>query len=182
MFTPTSPMKKAFLFCVCLTIFLPEITAQTYSLKVTASVANDVLDRFENSGRIFLFVNPGTRGEPRMNTFPDKSNYIFATNIKNWDTNADFVFDGSADVVKSVDVSLNSLPAGKYRVQLLWDQDTKESRINAPGNLYSEPIDVDLQQNKTIAIPLKEVIAPRTLSESKYLKEVNLKSQLLSDW
>jgi enterochelin esterase-like enzyme len=175
-------MKKAILLLISISFFCPNIHAQTCSLKVTASVSAEVQDNFKKKGRIFLFMNPTSRGEPRLNTFPGRTNYIFATNIENWPTNKDFTFDGSADMVKSVDVSLNSLPAGKYRVQVLWDQDTEESGINAPGNLYSDAIDVDLQKNQVVEIPLTRIIPPRKLAENKYLKEVNLKSKLISGW
>ncbi|MCG6187789.1 alpha/beta hydrolase [Maribellus maritimus] len=175
-------MKKAIIIFLSLFIILPEIVAQTSSLKVNTTVSKQVRDNFINSGRIFLFINPNTRGEPRLNTFPSQTNYIFATNIENWEATSAFTFDGKTDVIKSVDISLNSLPVGKYRIQVLWDQDIQESRINAPGNLYSDVVDIDLQQNKSIEIPLTKIILPRKLVENKYLKEVNLKSELLSNW
>lgn len=173
-------MKKAILLFLTLSVLLSGIDAQTCSLKVITSVSQELKENFKNSGRIFLFMNPNSRGEPRLNTFPNQSNYIFATNIENWI--GDFTFDGSTKVIKSVGISLDSLPAGIYRVQVLWDQDTSESGMNAPGNLYSDAIDVHLQQNQTIEIQLNKIISPAKLAENEYLKEVNLKSKILSDW
>jgi enterochelin esterase-like enzyme len=84
--------------------------------------------------------------------------------------------------VKSVDIALNSIPAGKYKIQVLWDQDTNESNINAPGNLHSEAITVDLSENQSIVLPLTKIIQPTKLEEHRLLKEVDIKSEVLSKW
>ncbi len=175
-------MKKAIILFFSLFIFVFTIYAQTWSLKVNTSVSEKIVTSLKKSGRIFLFVTPKTNTEPRLNTFPSQTNYIFATNIKNWLPLTEFTFDGSSKVIKSVDISLNSLPAGEYSLQILWDQDTFESRINAPGNLYSEVISINLKENKTVTIPLTKIIEPHKLVENKYLKEINQRSQVLSDW
>ena len=156
--------------------------AQTSSLKVVTSVSESVSKDFKNSGRIFLFISEQGSREPRYNTWPNKNNRIFATNIENWKTGKTFTFNKSVPLVKSVDVSLGDFPNGKYSVQILWDQDTNESGINAPGNLHSETITVDLTENKTIELPLTKVIEPAKLDEHKLLKEVNFKSEVISKW
>ncbi len=174
-------MKTTFTaFLFILTFFTTSIYAQKHALKVTVSVSNEIIDDFKNDGRIFLFVNPNTRSEPRLNTFPNQNNLIFATNISKWNPKKTFTFDQKAKLVKSVDISLGALPAGNYRVQVLWDQDTRESQINAPGNLYSNVIDIELNENKNLEITLGKIIEPQTLSDNKFLKEVNYKSALLS--
>ncbi len=175
-------MQKAILLSFYIFIFLPEIYAQSYSLKVTVSVSEEIQGEFKSQGRIFLFMNTNSRGEPRLNTFPNKSNYIFATNLENWEKGKTYTFDSSSELVRSINVSLDSIPYGNYRVQVLWDQDTKESRINAPGNLYCDAFDLDLNENKRIKVSLTETICPRKLVKSKYAKEVDLKSMLLSGW
>ncbi|HSH18998.1 MAG TPA: alpha/beta hydrolase-fold protein, partial [Draconibacterium sp.] len=85
--------------------------------------------------------------------------------------------------VKSIDISLDNIPEGKYKIQVLWDQDTNESRINAPGNLYSEAISVDISsENKIVELNLTKVIQATQLAEHKLLKEINIKSDVLSKW
>jgi hypothetical protein len=158
------------------------ILAQTSSLQISTSVSKEILNDFQASGRIFLFIGSSNNREPRFNTWPNKNNLIFATNLENWEAGKTFTFDGSAQLVKSVNVSLNNIPNGKYSIQILWDQDIKESRINAPGNLYSEAITVDLSENKTIELPLTKIIEPAKLAENKLLKEVDIKSEVLSKW
>lgn len=163
-------------------LYFQALIAQTNSLKVVTSVSEAISENFKNSGRIFLFIGDKGNREPRLNTWPNKNNLIFATNIENWKPGQAFTFDGSVSLVKSVEVSLDKIPAGKYTVQVLWDQDTQESGINAPGNIYSEPVTIDLSENKVIELPLTKVIGPEKLNDHKLLKEVNIKSEVLSKW
>lgn len=156
--------------------------AQTSSINIVTSVSNEISDNFYPKGRIFLFVSDSKTREPRMNTWPNKSNMIFATNIDKWEAGKSFTFDSSVPFVKSVDISLNNIPNGEYKIQVLWDQDTNESSINAPGNLYSKAITIDLNENQTIEIPITEIIQPTKLAEHELLKEVDIKSEILSKW
>ena len=50
-------------------------------------------------------------------------------------------------------MALDALPKGEYVVQVLWDQDTEESRINAPTNIYSEKQIINLnKENESFRI------------------------------
>lgn len=154
--------------------------AQTSALKINTSVSNEVKNEFKNNGRIFLFINAGSR-EPRRSTWPNKSNLIFATNIDDWD-GKNFVFDESVQLVKSGEVTLNNIPNGKYCIQILWDQDFKESRINAPGNLFSDAVEINIEEDVSLDLPIKNKVEPTKLAEHELLKEVDLKSNILSEW
>lgn len=176
-------MKKSIYFLLILScLYNTTSIAQTSSVKVITSVSNEISNSFHPKGRIFLFVSESNYREPRMNTWPNKSNMIFATNIENWESGKSFTFDSTVSFVKSVDISLNNIPNGKYKIQVLWDQDTNESSINAPGNMYSEAITVDLSENQSIEIPLTKIIQAIKLEEQNLLKEVDIKSEILSKW
>jgi enterochelin esterase-like enzyme len=176
-------MKKiTFFYLIFSLLYICELTAQTSTLQISTTVSREVLKDFQSKGRIFLFIADGNNREPRLNTWPNKSNRIFATNPEKWDGVKPFIFDGTTALNKSVELSLNNLPNRKYTVQILWDQDFSESRINAPGNLYSEVITVDLTENKVIELPLTKIIQPTKLAEHKLVKEVNIKSEVLSKW
>ncbi len=174
--------KYKSLFLIISLLSITSIFAQNSKLQVKTSVSKEVLKDFNPIGRIFLFIGDSESREPRMNTWPNKSNRIFATNLKNWDASEEFTFDENVKLVKSVDVSLADFPNGKYKIQVLWDQDTKESGINAPGNLYSEPLLVDLDENRTVELPLTKIVGPMKLADHKLLKEVDIKSEVLSKW
>lgn len=176
-------MKK-FLFFLLISnfVFTTVLFSQTSSLKVSTSISKEIQKNFNSNGRIFLFVGDSNIREPRLNTWPNKSNMIFATNIENWEAGKIFTFDKSVPFVKSVDISLNNIPNGEYKIQVLWDQDTNESSINAPGNLYSKAITIDLTENQTIELPITEIIQATKLAEHELLKEVDIKSEILSKW
>ena len=64
----------------------------------------------------------------------------------------------------------------------MWNQDKKESRINAPGNLHSEAITIDLSEDREIELKLTERIQPVKLAEHELIKEVDIQSEILSEW
>ena len=174
--------KIVFFYLIFSLLYICKLPAQTSYLQISTTVSKEVLKDFRSNGRIFLFIGSSNNREPRMNTWPNKNNLIFATNLENWESGKSFTFDGSVQLIKSVDVSLNNIPNGKYSIQILWDQDTKESRINAPGNLHSESLTVDLTESRVIELPLTKIIQPTKLDEHKLLKEVDIKSEILSKW
>jgi S-formylglutathione hydrolase FrmB len=178
-------MKKLlFVFCIAFLFFVQQSRAQSGSLSVRTWVSEEVQNEYKPSGRIYLFVSTSQMDQPRRNTWPNKSNKIFALNLENWEKNEVFTFDASEEFTKSVDISLGELPHGSYTVQVLWDQDRQESRINAPGNLYSESVRIDLEDNQQLELelPLKFKIEPQQLSEHQLLKEVNYKSPVISEF
>jgi len=164
------------------------ITAQnTFSLKVKTSISEKVKQQFQSNGRLFLFVSKidvvggGRIMEPRQNTWPNNSNKIYALNL-DWDGTNPFVFDASKKLTKSVETNLDELPEGNYNVQVLWDQDTKESRIDAPGNLYSEVVSLELNKNTLLEIEVEKIIPPTPFNETEFLKLVDIKSELVSEF
>jgi len=173
-------MNKFFSLTIVFIVIIFGSFAQTSSLTITTSVSEELKSEFRKNGRIYLFLNSRSR-EPRRSTWPNKSNLIFATNIDNWDGNT-FTFKPSVKLVKSQDVNLAKIPDGKYYLQVLWDHDFNESRINAPGNFHSEVIEIDLNSTTSLDLPLSKIIEKRKLAEHELLKEVNIKSEILSKW
>ncbi len=171
-------------FCLVFTIIFSfqYALAQTGSLTVKTRIAEEIQNDFKSSGRIFLFVSSSMMSEPRRNTWPNKSNKIFATNIENWNPKSVFTFDAATELTKSVEISLGELPHGSYTVQVLWDQDREESQINASGNLYSESVRIEFHGDESLELPLKFKIEPQQLAEHPLLKEVEYRSPVLSEW
>jgi len=162
-------------------LVISEVKSENFAIQISTEIADELKPDFKENGRIFLFITKNAGREPRLNTWPNKNNMVFATNLDNWQGEK-IELNESISFIKSVDISLKSIPSGKYNVQVLWDQDRKESRINAPGNIYSEVQTIELNENKTISVPLTKVIAPRKLKEHELLKEVDIKSEILSEW
>ena len=171
---------KTFIILILLLGAKTVLFGQTNSVTVSVSVNPEIKENFINTGRIFLFLNT-TSKEPRRNTWPNKSNLIYATNLQNWD-GKDFTFNAEKTFSQSQEIFLNEIPSGKYYVQVLWDQDKTESRINAPCNLYSETVLVDLKNDSSISVYLNQIISEPAFPEHRLLKKVDVKSEILSEW
>ncbi len=97
----------------------------------------------------------------------------------------------SADGVMTVDQSaitypvenLARLPAGDYYVQVVFECNRDLQVVDAPGNLYGDPVKVTLDPAKggTVKLELSHKEPPEKLPpESEYVKYVKLRSELLS--
>ncbi|MCA9289476.1 MAG: hypothetical protein KDA25_00005 [Phycisphaerales bacterium] len=73
---------------------------------------------------------------------------------------------------------------GRYRVQVLLDQDdTERSRLEGPGNLYSDVMEVDVSsaRDEAFTFTLSHVIAgPDVPSENDFFRIARLRSPMLS--
>ena len=175
-------LKLLLVFLLSFTIFLPQTYSQTSSLIVKTAVSKKISSRFQSSGRIFLFVNKSHLSEPRHDIWPNRSNNIFAFTLERWNSKSNFIFNGSAGLTSSTNQTLNKIPNGKYRIQVVWDQNPEKPGVNSPGNLYSHAVTIDLTEDLAIDLPLEFVIQSEKLIKHKYLKEVNIKSKVLSEW
>ncbi len=155
---------------------------EEHSLEVRTHISEDLADQFNPKGRLFLFVNTQSSNELYNQTWPNGSNNIFALNIDNWANGHTFPLNGLTEFIKTSDMKLSDMDPGTYYVQVLWDQDMEESRINVPGNLVSEVMEVDLHKEVRIDLPVTKVIPPRELVDNPHVKLVDIKSDLLSDF
>ncbi len=173
---------RNFYLAITLIFLLQNVYAQTNSLTVKTWVGEEVTDQFNPSGRIFLFVSSARYGEPRLNIWPNKETTIFALNIEKWNSEEIFTFDATSELNKTSDITLSQIPAGKYTVQVLWDQDLTEPGIENAGNLYSSSAWIDFKNDTILKLPLKHTVEPQKLHDHSLLKEVNIKSNLISSW
>ena len=176
--------KKLTSIAFIFTLFISTIQAQesSFPINIKLSVAEDITDKIKPNGRLFVFLSNNSRREPRTQTWPAAGNYMFAKNIEKFNANEEIGISASSELQKTATWSLNEVPEGTYYLQLLWDQDKKESRIDAPGNIYSKVEKVEVNESMEIEISLSEIIEPRTIVDHKHVKEVNLKSETLSKW
>ena len=171
------------LFLAFIANFTPILGQETSSLQVEISVSDELLASHAKEGRIFLFLDENDRGEPRRRLWPmgTKKNHIFARNIA-WNASNPLVLTGGMRMTKTADFSLKKVPSGTYQVQVLWDQDKTESRIDAPGNLHSTVTSVTIDADTKIQITLDQEVPERTVEKHPLLKEVTFKSDTLSAW
>lgn len=155
---------------------------EEHSLEVRAVISEDLKDQFKEKGRLFLFINTSNARELYNQTWPNGNNNAYALNIENWADGHTFSLNELTEFVQSSDVHLSDMDPGTYFVQLLWDQDAEESRINVPGNLVSEIKEVDLHKEVRIDLPITKVIPERELVDHPNVKLVDIKSDLLSEF
>ncbi|MGK0385528.1 MAG: hypothetical protein ACI849_000130 [Patiriisocius sp.] len=67
-------------------------------------------------------------------------------------------------------------------MQVVWDQDFKESRIDAPGNFYSKKQVITVNKTLEVKVVLSEIIPERIITAHPLAKEVVIASALLSKW
>ncbi len=157
---------------------------QSFSLSVKVKVGPEVKDRFQQEGRMFLFISENLRDEPRTQTWPNPSSktHIFAKNIDRFDLATGLYIKNDDNWISTSGWTLDEVPEGEYNVQILWDQDIKESGINAPGNLYSEKQRIILDQTIELDIVLSKSIKADNVTSHDLSRVVEFKSEVLSHW
>ncbi|MDD4107622.1 MAG: alpha/beta hydrolase-fold protein [Prolixibacteraceae bacterium] len=177
-------MKKLLFSFLSLIFFtVSPVFSQTGSLSVKTWIDKEITEDTRPEGRIFLFVSKSKNSQPRLNTWPNRNNIIYATNLENFQKGDEFIFDNSKNLSGIFDFNPGEIPNGSYMVQVLWDHDNKESDINAPGNLYSESVLINLNSDSIcLELPLTQTIETVRLAEHPLLKEVEIQSKVLSKW
>jgi len=155
-----------------------------FSISANIEVSDELKKDFKNIGRIFLFLSKNSNAEPRTQTWPSPfaKTYIFAKSMSNLDAKKTISITSESNLTGSASWSLNEVPNGEYYAQVLWDQDYEESRINAPGNLYSETKLINVDKDLKIDFSISQKISERSIVEHKLSREINFKSELISQW
>lgn len=178
---------KAYKLILSLSILILSLgifAQETHSISFSISVAPEYHNQFRPAGRLFLFIDENPRGEPRYQLFPlsKKRNHIFAKNINSWIASETRTFDAQSKFITTAKFTLDKVPEGNYHIQALWDQDTAESGINAPGNLYSEVNTVEISQSLAIDLEINQKIPARELVQNEFLRFTEIQSDTLSAW
>jgi len=176
------------LLVTTLIIFLSWNTAYSqesdFVFSASIEVDDDLKNKVEGEGRLYLFLSTNMDAEPRTQTWPSPTTptYIFAKNISGLGANEIIKVEHDDKWISTADWTLESVPEGDYKIQILWDQDFKESRIDAPGNLYSEAQKITIDQNIELNLSLSQVIEARQVIEHELSRVVDYKSEILSAW
>jgi S-formylglutathione hydrolase FrmB len=177
--------KTVFIYTLLLCIGMQLIAqVKTHNLSIDVSIDASLQESFENNGRIFVFLTQNSKLEPKEQIWPNpySKTHIFARNIENLSPDKDLELKGQDTWTKTPDWELNSIPEGTYYVQIVWDQDTKESRIDAPGNFFTAKQEIVIDGDKKMEFNLDQVNPVRTIKDHHLSKLVDLKSDTLSAW
>ena len=168
-----------------------------FALAFEKGNSNESLD-----GRMLLMISADSTDEPRFQINDNENTQlIFGINVENMNAGEKAYIDAS--VFGYPLKSIAEIPAGYYWIQgLLNKYETfhlSDGRVlslppdkgegqqwnEKPGNLYSVPkkVYVDPSADQIINILLNKEIPPViTPPDTKYLKYVNFKSEMLSEW
>lgn len=155
-----------------------------YAVSIDISVEKELMATFNEKGRLFIFMSLDSINEPRTQIWPNPraKTEIFAKNIDDFDPKKPFKLTGETDWMGTPEWSLKNVPAGKYYIQIVWDQKTDESRIDEPGNLYSEKKRIIVNQNLNLSFVINQTIESRKIDEHPLVRAVELRSDTLSNW
>lgn len=177
---------KLLLSGIILFVTLTNVYSQEQGFQFSADVKinKELKELFRDKGRLYLFFSQNKNVEPRTRIWPSPTNktFIFAKNIDGFKTNEILKIGNDESWISTTDWTLDEVPAGEYYVQIVWDQDLKESRINAPGNLFSEKQKITVNQPIKIELLLSQSIEPRKVKNHDLARVVEIKSEVLSAW
>ncbi len=171
------------LFCyACLGLACASPTVAQPALQVQVALSDAQQAVFQADGRLFLFLTTSPNKTPMDGTWPGPDNFVFAQNVTDWDGQQPMRLPANSDWTRTGDWTLSNVPAGTYYAQVLWKQNSDESRLQVPGNLYSPKQEIQLTKSQTISFSLSEAFAPRSLIEHPLVREFTLQSDTLSRW
>ncbi len=178
--------SKLLLSGIVLFIALSNIYSQKQNFPFSANlkVSEEIKGKFIENGRLYLFLSKNANAEPRTQTWPSPTNktYIFAKNMEGYQPDGILEIQNDKSWISTATWTLDQVPAGEYYVQILWDQDLNESRIDAPGNLTSETQRIVINQPTEIDLLLNQSISKREVKSHDLAKVVDIKSEILSAW
>lgn len=146
--------------------------------EIVVELPGDVTETALN-GRLFVFMTQ--RGGIPMNG-PNwfSPEPFYGLDVKGWKAGEMRSVKDDAD---HFPVPLSELPAGKYRIQALLDQDFYfPSPADGVDNRFSEPMEVEFQQGEStkLRLTLDRVVKAKAWPDSDRVKLVEYKSELLS--
>ncbi|MFN7995560.1 MAG: alpha/beta hydrolase-fold protein [Bryobacteraceae bacterium] len=178
-----------------LLLFTPYLlaAAPVFQIHLKTEVAKKPLD-----GRLIVIVSKNAVDEPRFQvTWGVETQQIFGMDVDGWKPGNAVEMRGNTPGAPLR--TLADLPPGKYNVQAVLniyetfhradghvlklhpDHGEGQQWNRSPGNLYSKPQQVDVQQSSVTSIDLTEVIPPvDPPKDTKYVRHFHMQSKLLT--
>lgn len=180
-------MKQVALLLTIALWFIPATgfgQTQSSPIEVLFDFSQDIQQEAARDGRLFVFLSEHAEGEPRQNIWPNPytPTHIFALNMDKVDLVGQNALEVDEDWVGTPSWSLKQVPHGVYYIQLLWDQNDNESRINAEGNLYSLKKKVELKGPQRLELTLSQMTKKTEVIENPLVRIEEFTSDTLSKW
>lgn len=172
-------------------------TPLKFAISFPDSLSGEALD-----GRLLLLLSANEETEPRFQIADGpQTQLVFGIDVEEMAPGQKIYIDASAFGYPIQ--SLADIPAGTYYVQgllhkyetfnradghtvkLPMDRGEGQQWNRAPGNLYSQPVklEIDPHTNRAFEISLDQVIPPiEPPEDTRYIKHVRIRSELLSEF
>ncbi|WP_108869526.1 alpha/beta hydrolase-fold protein [Aquimarina aquimarini] len=169
-------MRKIHILSIIFIIIGFQAKAQIFEVGFDSSLIHE-----DYSGNVLLYLSKENKS-PKDIFVGLELTPVFRVKVKNMKSNESIIFDDNA---VSYPVELSNIERGEYYVQAVFDLNLGDANIGtSSGNLYSEPIKVDLTKDfkKVFKLKADKVIQPIKFNETEFLKELSAKSNLLSQF
>ncbi|WP_372755202.1 alpha/beta hydrolase-fold protein [Labilibaculum sp.] len=169
-------MKHIFIVSILLLMFGLHSNAQVFEVSFASG-----LNQKDFSGNVLLYLSKENKSPKDIRVgfevFP-----VYRLAVENLKPNEDAIFN---DTAVSHPVELSNIERGEYYAQVVFDLNLGDFNIgNSSGNIYSEPIKVNLTKkfDEVFKIMANKVIQTIDFTETEYIKELRIKSNLLSEF
>ena len=171
------------------------------SFKFSISFSKEMSDQAQD-GRLLLLLSSNEKAEPRFQISDGlETQLVFGLDVEGMKPGEDIVVDGSAFGFPIQ--SLKNVPSGDYFVQALInryetfnlktghtvklppDQGEGQQWNRKPGNFFSKPVKIKIDQakNETISVVMDQKIPPiEEQKDTKYVKHIKMQSKMLSEF
>lgn len=176
---------------------LEQKNKNTFSITFTDSLSKEAQD-----GRLLLLLAKDDKTEPRFQISDGlTTQLVFGVDVAGMKPGDEIIIDENAFGFPIRNV--NDLPAGEYVVQALInryetfnlktghtvklppDQGEGQQWNRKPGNFYSKPVKIKLDNKKTqhLTVTLDQIIPPvEEPKDTKYIKHIKIQSKLLTEF
>jgi len=168
--------KKRILSAILILLLLINLVTQAQIINATYS-QNAFKGDF--SGKVILYLAKENK-RPKELSYGMPLFSCFSISVKNIKPNSTVVFNDSA---MAYPVKLSDIERGEYYAQIVWDRNTGGRNIGtSPDNMYNKTVKINLTKNfnQTFSIVCDSVIPHQSFKEMKFMKELNVHSNLLS--
>lgn len=192
---------KIFLFCLVLFGLLSCKTKKKETLTVSVSFSESIGSENVDGRLLLMFASDSIR-EPRFQISAGlNAQPIFGMDVEGMTTDQTQVFDN--EIFGFPYTSLSELPPGEYYVQALlhvyetfelstghtvklpMDNGEGQKWNRSPGNLYSKPLKIEIQEGvaQQISLVMDEKIPPiQEPEDTPWIKHIKMKSEKLSEF
>jgi S-formylglutathione hydrolase FrmB len=170
------------LLCAVL-LLCPVAFAETADITFFVRPENSLAGKLPKNGRLFVILSRHDNPEPRFGPGDADNNAepFFGKDIKKWDGRKPMIL--SREAVGFPVLSLKDLPEGQWYAQALYKTNTLSSFLNAPGNTYGPPVEinVDASKRQAFVLTLSQQVPPETVPpDTDTIKYVKIQSKLLT--